>query len=680
MKVMRRQKSWMALLALLFIFAACKGESPTAPPPGGGPGPGPSPTGFAVTLTASNANPVVDSVVTISAAVTQNGQPAPDGTAVEFVANGGSFSATEIVTSLLRTTTNGVASVELRSTLAGPIRVQATVGNVSRTVDVTFRVSPTIPPPSSTAPSITSVSPTIGIPAGGQRVIITGKNFKIPLRVLFDTGGPLPVEAFVISSTETQIEVFTPPVNLGVDQQLVSDITVITQAGSVNEQSATLEEAFTFRNEVLEPRISTASPNSGPVTGGTRVTLFGDGFQSPVQVLFGAAEARVINVEFGQIIVEAPAARDTSSDGSGVVTGPVNITVRNINSQTFTTLLEGFRYVAAMRITNISPLRGSAVGGTELTIEGIGFVSPLEVTVVGVQAQVLGVAGTRVRVRTSPLSVPCSSQGGQVIVRNTVNGDFDIFGDVPEEQSFIYQAVEPRIISLTPGPDGPIPGSSVGAIVRDPGVGPLGIAQVGFELGSRAVPTSPNQISNGAGDQNFSFIIPLNVNFPSVACTVDGVPGLRSGPSDVPVTFRNRTTECFDTITEALRIVPDPLTNICVVPPPPDVEQVIPISPACANAGNVAVAGGSATATIRFRNAGGRNLIINPDTTITGAHPGDFDIPPDSVIIAPGATGDFEFTFDPTAIGPRTANIRFTTNDPDPGEDEFTICVQGNGT
>ncbi|HEU4889042.1 MAG TPA: hypothetical protein VFV49_14250, partial [Thermoanaerobaculia bacterium] len=96
---MRQQKSWMALLALVFLFASCKGESPTAPPTGGGTGGGGTPTtGTTVTLTASNANPVVDSVVIITASVTINGQPAPDGTAVEFAATGGSFSATETVT------------------------------------------------------------------------------------------------------------------------------------------------------------------------------------------------------------------------------------------------------------------------------------------------------------------------------------------------------------------------------------------------------------------------------------------------------------------------------------------------------------------------------------------------------------------------------------------------------
>src|SRR5690349_17601298 len=118
MKAMRQQKSWMALVALLFLFASCKGESPTAPPTGGGGtgGGGVPSTGTTVTLTASNSNPVVDSIVLITAAVTINGQPAPDGTAVEFAATGGSFSATETVTAILRTTVNGIATVQLRST------------------------------------------------------------------------------------------------------------------------------------------------------------------------------------------------------------------------------------------------------------------------------------------------------------------------------------------------------------------------------------------------------------------------------------------------------------------------------------------------------------------------------------------------------------------------------------
>src|SRR5205085_2362499 len=94
----RRQTWVLVLLALLALFAGCKGESsPTAPPvTGGGSGVptttgGTPATGAAVTLSVSSATPVVGSASTITATVTINGQPAPDGTAVEFSTDIGSF-------------------------------------------------------------------------------------------------------------------------------------------------------------------------------------------------------------------------------------------------------------------------------------------------------------------------------------------------------------------------------------------------------------------------------------------------------------------------------------------------------------------------------------------------------------------------------------------------------------
>ena len=52
---------------------------------------------------------------------------------------------------------------------------------------------------------------------------------------------------------------------------------IITEAGTVREQRVTRTGGFTFRNEVLTPRVSTAPPNSGPVTGGAlgRIWTFG---------------------------------------------------------------------------------------------------------------------------------------------------------------------------------------------------------------------------------------------------------------------------------------------------------------------------------------------------------------------------------------------------------------------
>ncbi len=664
MKAMKQQKSWMALLALLFLFAACKGESPTAPPPGGGTGGGTTPTGTTLTLTASNANPVVDSIVLITAVVTVNGQPAPNGTAVEFATTGGTLSSTETVTSVLRTTTNGAASVELRSTVAGPIRVQAAVGNVSRTVDVTFKVTPTIPPPTTTAPSITSVTPAIGVPSGGERISIVGKNFKTPVRVLFDVGAPLPVEAFVVSVTDTLIEVLTPSVNLGAGQQLIGDIIVITQAGTITEQRASLADAFTFRNVVLTPRVSTATPNSGPVTGGTRVTIFGDGFQAPVQVLFGAAEARIITVEFAQIIVEAPAARDTTDTGSGAVVGQVPIIVRNINSQTETTLSNGFHYVSAIQITSFRPLSGASTGGTDMVIDGVGFLSPVDVTIGGpngVRATVLQVTGTRLLVRTGALPSACSTLSGAVLVTNVNDGQSSATATTPE--LFTYIAVPPVITSVPAGPI--VVGTSFNVTVRDPGIGPLGAADIRFLINGRTIIPNPNNITVGSGPQIFTMTMPVTgFTFPTVSCTTgSSLQGTQFGPIEVTLTFTNITNGC--TATATVLVAPDPLTNPCLAPPQGSVTDP---AVGCATPVPTTATGLPTTDNIRITNRVDSQALNITGVVVGGTNASSFTVfPLTASNIVGGGFQDFTVTFDPddaSVPGPHTAIVTFTTNSP----------------
>ncbi len=679
MKAMRQHKKWMALLALVFVFAACKGESPTAPPPGGGTGGGgtTTPPTTSLSLTASNGNPVVDSVVLITANVTQNGAPAPNGTAVEFVTDAGTFSATSIVTSLLRTTTNGIATVELRSTVAGPIHVQATVGSVSRTVTVTFKVGDVVPPPTSTAPTITSVTPGIGVPAGGQRIHILGKNFKDPVRVLFDVGGPLPVEALVISSSATDIEVFTPSVNLGAGQQLASDVIVITEAGSVNEQRASLADAFTFRNEQLTPIVSTTSPVSGPVTGGTRVTIFGEGFQAPVQVLFGSAEARVLApIEFNQIIVETPAARDTSGTGSGTVVGPVPVTVRNINSQREVTLADGFHYVAAVDITSFRPVQGPATGGTDVVIDGIGFLPGAVVIIGGVRATPLQVTGTRILARTNALPSPCEGANGGITVRNPDNGDSNTFTD----ELFTYIGIPPAITSVVPNPG--VAGGAVSVTVRDPGVGALGSADIRFNVNGRTVIPSPDHITVGSGTQAFSVTLPLTgITFPTVACDAGGgLIGTQLGAAELPLTFQNTTNGCDASSTIEV-LPPASLPNPCV-PPSPQATVTNPASTACPGLAfgddSVAAAGGS-TLNITVTNSaspGSANLVIST-ATISGNPDFTVDSSGLPASVPPGGQVDIPVTFAATTTGARQASVRLTTNDP--ARPIINVCVSGNG-
>src|SRR5512135_1520831 len=131
MRKIRERKYLLAIVALVLVFAGCKGESPTTPSTPGGQGGGITPpTNATVALSVSNANPLVDSTTVITATVTQNNQPVPNGTAVQFATSLGTFTEAN-ASAALRTTTNGVATITLTSSSAGTANITATVNNVS---------------------------------------------------------------------------------------------------------------------------------------------------------------------------------------------------------------------------------------------------------------------------------------------------------------------------------------------------------------------------------------------------------------------------------------------------------------------------------------------------------------------------------------------------------------------
>ena len=552
MKRIRERKSWIVLFAVLLLFAACKGETPTAPPTGGGtpPSGSPPPSGVNVVVAVSNSNPLVDSSVTITATVTDNGQPVPNGTAVEFVTNGGVLN--DGGTSTVRTTTDGVATVTLTSATAGPIRVAVTVNNVTRTADVNFVARPITPTPPDSTPAITSIVPNIGRPSGGETIRITGRNFKGPVKVLFRVPGQInAVEAFVASATETTLEVITPSVNLGAGQQLQADIIVITQAGSVTEARTESTGAFTFRNEQLTPVVFSITPNSGPVTGGTRVTLIGEGFQEPVQVLFGTAEARVLNVKFGELLVETPAARDTPPTGSGTVTGAVDVTVRNLNSQTASTLTSGFNYKAAMQITAAGPTEGPFTGGTRVTIDGIGFVPPVAVTVGGVAVTPTFVSGTKIIVQTPAVAISaCADRTAAIRVTNIVNGDS------AEGPEFTYRAIKPVILSVSP--TATRGGTIVVVVANAFGIPRLALGETNLQI--------TNAVDNGDGTTTFTATVPTTLTLTTEACSaVPGASVVRDTPFNI--TYTSLTTGCTDTLQNGATIIPPPNTPIVTLVP-----------------------------------------------------------------------------------------------------------------
>ena len=106
------------------------------------------------------------------------------------------------------------------------------------------------------------------------------------------------------------------------------------------------------------PTLSSVSPNQGPSSGGTTVTLTGTGFTGATAVRFGTtAAASFIVTSSTQITAVTPPG-----------TGAVNVTVTT--SQGTSTQTVTYTYVTAPVLSSLAPTQGPTAGGTTVTLTG----------------------------------------------------------------------------------------------------------------------------------------------------------------------------------------------------------------------------------------------------------------------------------------------------------------------
>ena len=155
---------------------------------------------------------------------------------------------------------------------------------------------------------ITSLSSTGGASAGNDTVTINGGHFGANIattRVTF-CGRP----AQITLQTDEQITVSTPASPAALE---VCDVVITHDLGLCSQQSATSPQQFTYRL-VLTPVIYSISPTTGPNDTSTRVTIFGTGFQFPMQVFLtgtpcgGLVEAQVSDIALTTIVFKTPVA------------------------------------------------------------------------------------------------------------------------------------------------------------------------------------------------------------------------------------------------------------------------------------------------------------------------------------------------------------------------------------
>ena len=186
--------------------------------------------------------------------------------------------------------------------------VVKTNGGTSNSLDF-FYISP---------PSFSSMSANSGPTSGGNTVDLFGRYLSTATNVSFGSNNVVPT---IIS--DSQISVAVPA---GTSAGTVS-VTITTTGGVISGSNYRYVDA---------PTISTLSPSSGTVDGGTSVTITGTNLSTTSSVTFGGVLASFGVINSNTVVAVTP---------PGGSTGPVNVTITTTGGNVTET--DGYTYSAS---------------------------------------------------------------------------------------------------------------------------------------------------------------------------------------------------------------------------------------------------------------------------------------------------------------------------------------------
>jgi hypothetical protein len=239
-------------------------------------------------------------------------------------------------------------------------------------------------------PTITKLKPKEGPGTGGTSVTITGTKFTGATAVKF---GSTNASSFTIKSA-TSITAKSPSGSGTVD------VTVTTPEGTSLTSSA---DQFHYL-----PAVTKVSPVSGPVGGGTTVTITGVEFTGATSVKFGSIEATSFTVN---------SATSITAVSPEELAGIVDVRVSTPEGTSPISSKDKFKFTPT--VTGLSPKTGSTAGGTTVTVAGTGFATGTTATIFKFGSA----AGTAVNCTstTECTVVAPAHAAGKVDVKATVN-------------------------------------------------------------------------------------------------------------------------------------------------------------------------------------------------------------------------------------------------------------------
>ncbi|MBI1861918.1 MAG: IPT/TIG domain-containing protein, partial [Deltaproteobacteria bacterium] len=256
--------------------------------------------------------------------------------------------------------------IYLSSAQLGASTLTATVGGLSPGVRSWNVINPSV--------IVSSIIPNQGPPTGSSSVTISGSNFVSGVTV--SVGGQ-PCTG-VLFDNSGRIRCTTPAGTIGFATVIITNPSAL---------SSTIVNGFQYVDSAV---VATVTPNSGPIAGGTVISLTGSSFQLGSTVSIGGQPCLSVVIASGTNIT------CTTSPGNA---GTVAVSVTSPNGQTGS-LASGFRYFGSPAITAVNPTTGVETGGTTIVLNGSSLEPGGAVTVGGVNCTNLIVSPTIATCRT----------------------------------------------------------------------------------------------------------------------------------------------------------------------------------------------------------------------------------------------------------------------------------------
>lgn len=407
-------------------------------------------------------------------------------------------------------------------------------------------------------PTITSVSPRSGGIGGGNQVTITGTNFCSPAQVKFGDA-----YATVLSVSPTRIVVQAPAAPSGTDPNaaLPVDVCILCpQAAETGPFCAAA--AYVYGCEAL-PTISSISPSSSPIEGGTEITIFGSGFTPGMQAF---VESNSLLAEMNTTFVSSTQLRATTLPinmlGGCPIEEALNIVVRNAFCGAESTLDGAFHYKLSWAVSSNSPGRGIYIGGSLVRIYGQGFTYPLTVNWRGYPQAVRSVSDTEIVIETSAVEA-CGSGSFEVCSVQFANCACASGGN------FVFDP--PRITAVSPSTLAWPSGFPANVVITGEGfTAPMEVTFAGYTL---IVPAA--QINADGTSMNVTLPLPAESNLNSVGCvSAGGCAGEQYVLSALDLSIQPRSaSSCVETTTllvtpddQSCRVVPTTTAAITATP------------------------------------------------------------------------------------------------------------------